>query len=66
MSESVNNIICPFCNTLWDENMLIDLYGMEDGLDSCSYGASAYIDIEIKCHNCARVIYKKEGISWER
>jgi len=38
-----------------------DLHGISSGCDSCGYGSSASVKIEIKCDNCKRIVYVKEG-----
>ena len=55
------NILCPYCNAVWTAQMEEDLHGISSGCDSCGYGSSASVKIEIKCDNCKRIVYVKEG-----
>ena len=54
-------ILCPFCNGEWTAEMEMQLEGISSGCETCGYGESATVRIEIQCANCGRVVYVKEG-----
>jgi uncharacterized Zn-finger protein len=62
-------IICPFCNAPYTAEMLTE-FEYSTGYESWGENwesTSSYIEdvigsVEIKCSNCGRVVYKKEGI----
>ena len=54
-------ILCPFCNSPYTAKMETELESTEKGCDSCGYGESAIVSIEVYCENCKRLVYKKEG-----
>jgi len=57
-----NNLICPFCNEPWTDQMEIDYYRISDGCDTCGHGRETSITVDITCSKCRRVIYRKEYI----
>ena len=52
--------ICGFCNAPWSDEMvkILDV-SSSGGCETCGYGASVSATIDITCHNCERVIYRK-------
>ena len=62
MSEDKLKIICPFCNEEWTAEMETELLSMSEGCETCGHGAGATVRLEIKCSNCGRVVYVKEGV----
>lgn len=64
MSEDVNElskVLCPFCSEPWNEKN-IRTYDLDAG-DHCASGRfyAECCTIEITCHKCERLMYKKEG-----
>ena len=57
-------ILCAFCGVPYDADMLIDFEEGGSGCESCGPEASE-LKIEIKCSNCDRVVYSKEGKSYD-
>lgn len=64
MSETGFKILCPYCSEPYTAEMLVEL---EDGGISCETCGpeSADLSIEIKCSNCGKLVYKKEGKSYD-
>lgn len=62
--EPTLTILCPYCDAPFTAQMLVDL---EESAISCyTCGPeSANLKIEIKCSNCQRLVYKKEGKSYD-
>jgi len=61
--ENTLKILCPFCNEPYTAEMLIDLEEGND-CDTCG-GDSADLTVEIKCANCKKIVYKKEGKGYD-
>lgn len=53
--------LCPYCNAEWTNEMIRVEVEEASGCDSC--GQTSRVEIEIKCHKCERVIYRKQGYS---
>ncbi len=65
MKEETNfKIVCPFCSEPYDAEMMIDLEEHSGGCETCG-PESADLKIEIKCSNCKKVVYVKEGKSYD-
>lgn len=64
MKDEEIKILCPFCNVPYTADMLIDLEDGDSGCDTCGHGAAS-LKIEIKCSNCQKVVYVKEGKSYD-
>jgi hypothetical protein len=63
MSEQVPEIKCIWCSAPWsEENLQVYDVRVSEGCDTCGYGAGATISIDIKCHACNRLMYRKEGL----
>ncbi len=56
-------ILCPFCSAPFSAKMLLDLESTTEGCSSCGYGAEASVAINIYCTNCARLVYRKTGVT---
>ena len=54
-------IICPFCNKEYTADMKTDLESSIEGCETCGQWSEINGCIEIKCSNCKKVVYKKEG-----
>lgn len=52
-------ILCPFCNSTYDAEMLLDIEG-STMCETCGPDEGEPT-VEVTCSNCKRVIYKKEG-----
>lgn len=57
-------VLCPFCNAPYTAKMLVELEEYGEGCETCG-PESADLSLEIKCSNCGRTVYKKEGKSYE-
>ena len=59
--NSLNKILCPFCSAPWTEEN-IKTYDL-DAADHCASGRFYHecCTIEITCHSCNRIMYRKEG-----
>lgn len=57
--------LCPFCSARWTDKMM-DVY-IEEGDGGCpTCGPDpATVTIDITCEACDRLIYRKEGRSYE-
>jgi hypothetical protein len=57
----ITKILCVFCNAPWSEDN-IKAYDL-DAADECASGrfGPETCTIEIKCHSCGRLMYRKEG-----
>ena len=62
--ETGFKIICPFCNAPYTAEMEIDLEDSMDGCETCGPDP-VELKIEINCSNCKKVIYTKEGKSYD-
>ena len=49
---------CPYCNALWTDDMIKLEVNKGGGCDTCGTPDTV---LEIKCSNCQKLIYKKEG-----
>jgi transcription elongation factor Elf1 len=58
------NIICPYCNEPHSASLILDIEEDYGGCVTCG-PASADVEIEIKCKGCDKVLYKKEGKSYD-
>lgn len=54
-------IVCVFCNAPWTAAMEVESWIISDGCDTCGHGSETEYVVEIRCNNCSRVVYKKEG-----
>jgi hypothetical protein len=54
-------ILCPYCDQAWDAEMEGKLESISAGCDTCGFGAEASVRFEIRCSNCHRIVYVKEG-----
>lgn len=54
--------LCPFCSTEWSDDMVqvMDVYA-SSGCETCGHGSSVEGTVDITCHACKRLIYRKEG-----
>jgi len=57
-------IQCIYCNAVWDAGMLLEIEDGGSGCETCG-PESADVKVEIKCSNCKRVVYVKEGKSYD-
>lgn len=57
-------IQCPFCSAPYDANMLIQLEEGAYGCQTCGPDSSNLV-IEIFCSKCKKLVYKKEGKSYD-
>lgn len=57
MDEAIFKMYCPYCKALWDADMETDLCTAGDCPTCGSYVEGS---IEIFCHNCKKLVYKKE------
>lgn len=57
-------ILCPYCNSPYTAKMLVDLEEYGAGCETCG-PESADLSLEIRCTNCNKLVYKKEGKSYE-
>lgn len=57
-------IQCPFCSAPYTAEMLVDLDDSMGGCITCGPDP-ANLKIEIKCSNCKKVVYVKEGKSYD-
>lgn len=57
-------IFCVYCNAPWDAQMLVDIEDYGAGCETCG-PESSDVKLEIKCSNCKRVVYVKEGKSYD-
>lgn len=66
MKEENNglNIVCPFCNKKLPPNIVLGVEEDFGGCDTCG-PESADVVIEINCPKCKKLIYKKEGKSYD-
>lgn len=57
----ISKILCPFCSAPWSETN-IRSYNLDAG-DHCDSGRfwAECCTIEIVCHSCNRLMYRKEG-----
>lgn len=55
------NILCPYCNAVWTAEMETELNGVSAGCDTCGYGETASVRVEIRCSKCSKIVYVKEG-----
>lgn len=64
MTEEINNlgkVLCPFCSAPWSEENIRT--GDLDAGDHCASGRfyGEQMTVDITCHECNRLIYRKEG-----
>jgi hypothetical protein len=61
IKEDVSFIICPFCSAPWSEENM-NFWDLDAG-DECESGrfGPETVSIEIVCHSCKRLMYRKEG-----
>jgi hypothetical protein len=52
-------ILCPYCNANFTASMVADLRSSA-GCDTCDYGSEPAGTIDILCHECGRLVYRKE------
>jgi len=53
--------ICPYCRVEWNnKNVKIEDWDASEGCESCGYGRELKGTIIIKCHNCKKIIYRKD------
>lgn len=53
---------CIWCNAEWsDENVNFENAYMSAGCETCGHGSEGSAQLVIKCHECKKVIYTKEG-----
>lgn len=66
MSDTNNQfkILCPFCDAPYTAEMLIELEEYGEGCETCG-PESADLSLEIKCSNCKKLVYKKEGKGYD-
>ena len=64
MIENELKILCPFCSAPYDADMLIALEDGDTGCETCGPSA-ANLKLEIVCSNCKRIVYVKEGKSYD-
>ncbi len=58
--------LCPYCRAEWtDEMITFEDVSMSEGCDTCGYGSGAEFTLDIHCHKCKKLIYRKEGLSVE-
>lgn len=57
-------ILCPYCNAPYTAEMLLEVYESGGGCDTCGPD-SADVLIDIKCSQCKKTVYKKEGKSYD-
>jgi len=62
--ETQLKIVCPFCNATYTADMLIELEDSMVGCETCGPDP-AELKIEIKCSKCKKVVYVKEGKSYD-
>lgn len=55
--------LCPFCSQPIKE-FFLEVEDGSSGCESCGLG-SADVVFEIKCDSCKRVVYRKEGKSYD-
>lgn len=53
-------ILCPFCNQQYTATMINELFGIGGGCESCGNGAEVTGNIDIRCDNCEKIVYRKE------
>ena len=58
--STILKIVCPFCNAPMDSDLEIEGYAYARGCDTCGE-ADANVTINISCHTCGRLVYKKEA-----
>lgn len=64
--KDVAHIKCGWCSAPWsDANLrLYDGYSSQ-GCSTCGHGSETTISIEITCHKCKKLMYKKVGYQVE-
>ena len=61
MTEEPKGPICVWCNAPWsDDNVRVFDGSYSAGCDTCGFGSEVEVTVEIKCHSCNKVVYKKE------
>ena len=65
MKPEPNKLViqCVYCNTPWDAQLLVEL-DEGGGCETCGPDG-ATVKIEIKCTNCKRTVYVKEGRGYD-
>lgn len=53
-------MICPYCSMEFSPEMESKYISSSEGCDTCGYGASTTVSIEIHCTFCDKLVYKKE------
>lgn len=64
MKDNDFKIFCVYCNAPWDADMHLNIEEYGAGCDTCG-PESADVKLEIKCSNCKRMVYAKEGKSYD-
>lgn len=63
-TADTSKILCPFCSAPWtDENIKVYDLAYEEYESTGPYNHE--VVIEISCHKCKRLMYKKEGLKIE-
>ena len=57
-------ILCPFCDAPYTAKMIVELEEYSEHCETCG-PESPNLSLEIKCENCKRTVYKKEGKSYD-
>lgn len=60
MEQKELKVLCPFCNGVQSSEVVAALDSISDGCDTCGYGMTAEITVEVYCEHCKRLIYSKE------
>lgn len=59
-------ILCPYCSAPWsEENLKFEEISFSEGCDTCGFGAQYEVTLDIICHMCGKLMYRKEGINLE-
>ena len=56
---STLRIVCPQCGPQIG-HMRVSASANNAGCDSCGYGSSADVDVEVECTKCQQVIWQKD------
>lgn len=53
---------CIWCGAAWsDANIELEDVYSSSGCETCGYGSDTSATITIRCHECKKVMYQKEG-----